>query len=107
MTYETPKFVVETLRPYLVHFHIGNTVIFDKEMDAYGDEHPRFGFPGSENDVDEVMEFLRVLKNEGFFNEKDPYTLSFEVKPFKDEDPAAVVASAKRVLNRAWALLED
>jgi len=25
----------------------------------------------------------------------------------KGEDPDAVVANAKRVLNRAWALLED
>ena len=107
MTYETSKFVVQTLRPYLVHFHIGNTVIFDKEMDAYGDEHPRFGFPGSENDVYELYDFLRVLYEEGFFNESEPYTLSFEVKPWGEEDPDAVVAGAKRVLNRAWAMLED
>ena len=30
-----------------------------------------------------------------------------EVKPWKDEDPDVVVANAKRVLNRAWAMLED
>jgi len=48
-----------------------------------------------------------VLKNEGFFNAENPYVFSFEVKPFKDEDPDIVVANAKRVLNRAWALLED
>jgi hypothetical protein len=50
---------------------------------------------------------MRVLKNEGFFDANNPYVLSFEVKPWKDEDPDAVVANAKRVLNRAWALLED
>jgi hypothetical protein len=33
--------------------------------------------------------------------------LSFEVRPWKDEDPEAVIAGAKRVLNRAWAFLED
>ncbi len=107
MTYESSKFVVQTLKPYLVHLHIGNTVIKDKTAVAYGDTHPRFGFPNSESDVEEVLNFLRVLKNEGMFNEHEPMTLSFEVKPWADEDPDVVVANAKRVLNRAWALLED
>lgn len=107
MTYETPEFVVRTLRPYITHFHIGNTVCADPTAEGYGDEHQRFGFPGSANDTAQVLDFLRVLKNEGFFNEKDPYVLSFEVKPWQEEDPDLVVANAKRVLNRAWALLED
>jgi sugar phosphate isomerase/epimerase len=107
MTYETPEFVVRTLRPYLSHFHIGNTVCKDPAAAGYGDEHQRFGFPNGANDVPQVLEFLRVLKNEGFFRADEPYILSFEVKPWKDEDPEIVIANAKRVLNRAWALLED
>lgn len=107
MTYESPEFVVRTLRPYLTHFHIGNTVIKSKDTEGYGDEHQRFGFPNSENDTAQVLDFLRVLKNEGFFHAENPYVLSFEVKPWGGEDPDAVVANAKRVLNRAWALLED
>ncbi|MDR0623566.1 MAG: sugar phosphate isomerase/epimerase [Treponema sp.] len=107
MTYETPEFVVRTLRPYLTHFHLGNTVCTDRAAEGYGDEHQRFGFPGGANDTKQVLDFLRVLKNEGFFNAEAPYVLSFEVKPWKDEDPDTVVANAKRVLNRAWALLED
>jgi len=107
MTYETPEFVVRILRPYLTHFHIGNTVCTDPSTPGYGDEHQRFGFPGGSNDVQELLTFLRVLKNEGFFNADDPYVLSFEVKPWENEDPDLTVANAKRVLNRAWALLED
>jgi len=107
MTYESPEFVVRTLRPYLTHFHIGNTVCDDPNKVGYGDEHQRFGFPGSANDTPQLLNFLRVLKNEGFFNAEEPYVLSFEVKPWKDEDPDAVVANAKRTLNRAWAMLED
>ncbi len=107
MTYETPEFVVRTLRPYLTHFHVGNTVCSDPALEGYGDEHQRFGFPGGSNDVEQVLEYLRVLKNEGFFNVENPYVFSFEVKPWKDEDPDVVIANAKRVLNRAWALLED
>ena len=107
MCYESARFVVQTLRPYLTHFHIGNTVCADPDAEGYGDEHQRFGFPNSANDVAELLDFLRVLKDEGFFRANDPYVLSFEVKPWKDEDPDIVVANAKRVLNRAWALLED
>lgn len=107
MTYEASEFVVRTLRPYLTHFHLGNTVCGDPSLEGYGDEHQRFGFPGGENDVKEVLDYLRVLKAEGFFNAENPYVLSFEVKPWKDENPDVVVANAKRVLNRAWALLED
>jgi sugar phosphate isomerase/epimerase len=107
MTYETPEFVVRTLKPYLTHFHLGNTVCADPKMNGYGDEHQRFGFPGGSNDTKQVLDYLRVLKNEGFFNVEDPYVFSFEVKPWEDEDPDIVVANAKRVLNRAWALLED
>lgn len=106
MTYETPEFVVRTLRPYITHLHVGNTVCEDATAEGYGDQHQRFGFPNSSVDTPEVLEYLRVLKAEGFMNKDNPLVLSFEVKPWKDEDGDAVVAGAKRVLNRAWALLE-
>jgi sugar phosphate isomerase/epimerase len=105
-TYETSKFVVQTLRPYITHFHIGNAVV-KQGCEAYGDMHPRFGFPESANCVPELLDFFRVLKQEGFFNAEDPYVLSFEVKPWKDEDEDIIMANTKRVINRAWALLED
>jgi len=88
-----------------VHAHMGNCVVKDPSLPAYGDAHPRFGFPNSENDVDELVQYLRVLMKIGFLNEKNPPIVSFEVKPFGDEDSDLVIANAKRVLNRAWALL--
>lgn len=105
-TYETSKFVIRTLRPYINHFHIGNAVV-KKGSEAYGDQHPRFGFPESANDTAELLDFFRVLKEEGFLNSETPYMLSFEVKPWKEEDGDLVLAGTKRVINRAWALLED
>ena len=105
-TYETSKFVIQTLRPYIRHFHIGNAVV-DPDAEAYGDQHPRFGFPRSANDTAELLDFFRVLKAEGFLDARNPYVLSFEVKPWADEDCEAVLAGTKRVLRRAWALLED
>lgn len=106
ITFETSKFVIQTLKPYIAHFHIGNAVI-KPNCEAYGDVHPRFGFPNSANDTEELLEFFQVLKAEGFLNSDTPYNLSFEVKPWEDEDGDLVVAGTKRVINRAWALLED
>ena len=105
-TYETSKFVIQTLRPYITHFHIGNAVV-KKGCEAYGDQHPRFGYPESANDTEQLLEFFKVLKEEGFLNKDQPYVLSFEVKPWKGEDGDLVLAGTKRVINRAWALLDD
>lgn len=105
-TYETSRFVVRTLRPYITHFHFGNAVV-KPGLPAYGDKHPRLGFPGSANDTAELLDYLRVLKQEGFFCADEPYVLSMEVSPFGDEDADIILANTKRVLKRAWALLED
>lgn len=106
-TYESSRFVISALKPYINHLHIGSAVMGDKSNTAFGDSHPRFGFPNGVNDMPELLDFLRVLRQEGFFTPENPFVLSFEVKPWGDEDPDVVVANAKRVLNRAWALLED
>lgn len=105
-TYEDAKFVVRTLRPFITHLHIGNAVV-QKGADAYGDLHPRFGYPNSANDTPELLDFFRVLRDEGFFCEENPYTLSLEVQPRPSEDEDVVLANTKRVINRAWALLEE
>ena len=105
-TYETSKFVIRTLRPYITHFHFGNAVV-KRGCDGYGDLHPRFGYPNSANDTMELVDFLRVLKEEGFFCPDMPYVLSMEVAPRPGEDEKTVLANTKRVLNRAWALLEE
>ena len=105
-TYETSRFVIRTLRPYISHFHFGNAVV-KPGCDGYGDLHPRMGYPNSANDVAEMLDFLRVLKDEGFFDAENPYVLSAEVTLRPSEDEGIVLANTKRVLNRAWALLED
>ncbi len=99
---ETPTQAIRPIKDYLVHAHIGNYVSRDKKHIAYGDQHPRFGIEGGENDVEELGEFLRVLLNVGFLNTKNPPMVSFEVKPLPDESSGVVIASAKRVLREAW-----
>ena len=105
-TYETSSYVVGTLKEYITHFHIGNAVV-TPGCEAYGDQHPRFGFPNSANDTAELLDFFRVLRKEGFFRPESPMVLSFEVKPWGDEDGDVILANTKRVVERAWAMLED
>ena len=106
-THETSRFVIRTLRPYITHLHFGNAVTADPSLEAYGDTHPRYGFPNSVNALPELVDFLQVAKDEGLFDENAPLVLSFEVKPWKDEDADLVLAGSKRILGRAWALLKD
>lgn len=105
-TYETSRFVIRTLRPYITHFHIGNAVV-RKGYDAYGDLHPRFGYPNSANDIPELVDFFTVLKEEGFFCPNSPYVLSLEVTPRPGESEDIVLANTKRVIRRAWALTAE
>ncbi len=106
ITYETSRFVIQTCRPYITHLHFGNAVTVEGQ-DRYGDLHPRMGFPGSANDIEELTDFLQVLKDEGFFREDDPLVLSAEVTLTPDEDEEIVLANTKRCLNRAWAMVKD
>lgn len=103
MLHETIEESLAPVKEYILHAHMGNCVIKDSSLPGYGDQHPRFGFPNSENDVEELAAYLRILLDIGFLNKKDRPIVSFEVKPFGDEDPDLVVANAKRVLNLAWA----
>jgi sugar phosphate isomerase/epimerase len=99
---ETPEQAILPVREYITHAHMGNCVVKAPGLPAYGDMHPRFGFPNGENDVEELAGFLKTLLGIGFLNVKNPPVVSFEVKPYGAEDPDVVVANAKRTLNLAW-----
>ena len=62
---ESPEESLKPIKDYLVHAHMGNAVAV-KGLPAYGDEHPRFGFPGGANDVDELAAYLRALLDIGY-----------------------------------------
>ena len=103
LIHETIEESLLPVKDYIIHAHIGNCVVKSPELPAYGDVHPRFGFPNGENDVDQVVDYLRVLLEIGFLNTANPPIVSFEIKPFGDEDADIVIANAKRTLNEAWA----
>jgi sugar phosphate isomerase/epimerase len=102
---ETPVQVFDTLgRENVAHIHIGNCVKQEGHP-LYGDLHPRFGCPGGENDVRQVVEFLRALFGIEYLRKGRRPIVAFEVKPYGDETSGAVVAGAKRALVEAWSRL--
>ncbi len=103
LMHETIDESLMPIAPYIRHAHMGNAVV-RAGLPGYGDLHPRFGFPDSANDVRELTEYLRALIRIGYLKEGEPRIVSFEVKPFGDEDPELVIANAKRALNLAWAM---
>jgi sugar phosphate isomerase/epimerase len=102
---ETPMQVFGTLKKEnIAHIHIGNSVK-QAGHPAYGDQHPRFGLPGGENDVPQLVEFLKALFEIGYLGKGRRPVVAFEVKPLPGETSGAVIASAKRTLLEAWALV--
>ena len=65
---ESPAHAISTAGEYLIHAHIGNCVKDDPESPLYGDFHPRFGHPEGVNDVPEVVEYLRQLFTNNYFD---------------------------------------
>ena len=102
LLHESPRHAIMTAGDHLVHVHIGNCAMDDPKHPAYGDNHPRFGSPGTRVDVPELAAFLRELMDTGYLSQKDRKVVSFEVKPLPGESPASVIAGAKRTLLEAW-----
>jgi sugar phosphate isomerase/epimerase len=106
---ETPEQALTATKDVLVHAHVGNAAFRDPKHPAWGDYHPPFGVPGSENGVPELVEFLRVLFKIGYFSKTQPTgrpVVTFEVKPMPGEDSESLLAQTKRIWNQAWAQLE-
>jgi sugar phosphate isomerase/epimerase len=104
---ETPEQALVPVKDYLSHIHIGNAYFQDRADPAWGDAHPSFGYPGSANDVPQIVAFLKTLCAIGYLKTDGSHrgTVSFEIKPVGSDDPLAGIACAKRKLQEAWAQL--
>jgi sugar phosphate isomerase/epimerase len=102
MQRESSRDALYVARDYINHVHIGNCYIKDSSNPAYGDQHPRFGYPGSQNDEEELKEYLKVLMEIGYIGEGQSNVVAFEVKPVGNESSDIVVAQSKRTLIKAW-----
>jgi sugar phosphate isomerase/epimerase len=107
---ETARESLALARDHLIHTHIGNCQMRDASLPSFGDKHPRFGAPSSENDTAALAEFLRVLFDVGFFSRQDLPTrrpvVTFEVRPLPGERQDILIANCRRVLEDAWAQVQ-
>ncbi len=100
---ESPKKSLGTLKKmHIAHIHIGNAVK-QQGHSLYGDLHPRFGTPGGENDVPQLVDFLKALFEIEYLGKGKRPVVAFEVKPYGEETSGVVIANAKRTLLDAWA----
>jgi sugar phosphate isomerase/epimerase len=101
LCHEEPARHFPLIREHLVHVHIGNSVS-DQGHPLHGDTHPLFGIPGSDNDVPELRDFLRVLFDIGYLRPGRRPVVGFEIKPPSEVAPATAIANMKRTWEKAW-----
>lgn len=100
----TPEESIPLVEEWATDFHIG-TCVLEPDHPAYGDKQPRFGIEHSQNDTQDVADFFSLLLERGLLDTEDRPMVSVEVVPLLAEDRSeVVVANAKRVWRRAWAM---
>jgi sugar phosphate isomerase/epimerase len=103
---ETARESLTLAKDYLIHSHIGNCQMRDPSLPSYGDKHPRFGAPLTENDTAALADFLTALFEIGYFRKEVPTrrpVVTFEVRPLPGERQDILIANCRRVLEDAWA----
>ncbi|MGC1685495.1 MAG: TIM barrel protein [Candidatus Acidiferrales bacterium] len=106
---EQPVPAMKLIKKYLAHVHVGNCVTVPGRT-SYGDFHPRFGFPGSVNDVPELADFISALFEVGYLGEgrnADRPGVGFEIRPQPGESSQAIIANSKRAWREAWPLVQE
>lgn len=79
--HETLDSALQKVDDTLVHIHLGNCMIKDKNDPFYGDKHIPWGYKGAEYGEKEGAAFLEMLKKIGYFDKKGA-TVSFEMRPY-------------------------
>lgn len=104
---ESPAEALQPVKDHIAHIHIGNAYMDDPTDPAYGDMHPRFGYPGGANDVPEIVAFLKELFAIGYLKTDGSSrgAISFELKPVGSENPQTMIANGQRKLIEAWSQL--
>ncbi len=103
LQHEDPRAALREAQEVLAHAHAGNCVLQDKTHPRFGDQHPRFGIAGGENDVPELADFIAGLFEIGYLRPGVRRDVSFEVRPGPGESPADLVAHTLHTWEAAWA----
>lgn len=74
----------KTLRPWISHLHLANSVSRDKQDPMFGDKHPLFSIEGGDFSLAEIRKLYRTLEENGDLAQVD--ICSFEVISRGEED---------------------
>ena len=77
---ETMESAVRGAAETISHIHLGNNIVSNPKNPMYGDKHVPFGVPESAYAESDVAILLKLLKENGYL-QKEPCTVSFEVRP--------------------------
>ena len=86
LVYETLDSAIEKVKDTLVHVHLGNCMLKDKNDPLYGDKHPAWDYTGGEFSSEDGAHFIRRLRDIGYFD-KDNNTVSFEMRTMEGRSP--------------------
>lgn len=107
---ETPEQALPLLVNDLAEVHLGNCVK-TPSLPSYGDQHPRFDYPGGVAGVDELTHFLKVLFDVGYLKPGTPAAelpwLGFEVRPQEGEASDQILDNIQLTWAQAWEQLDD
>ncbi len=101
LCHEEPAQHFPLIREHLVAMHMGNSVL-DRSHPLFGDTHPLFGMPGSDSDVPELREFIKVLFDIGYLRPGRRPVCGFEVRTPTGVSPRTAIANMKRTWQKAW-----
>lgn len=84
-------------KPYLKHIHLGNCVMRNSESVYYGDTHPPLGIEGGENNMPQLIDFTKALKEIGYIYNGSENTVTIEMQPYPGVSSltSALVAAEK------------
>ena len=77
--HETLDSALEKSADTLVHIHLGNCMISNKNDPLYGDKHPAWGYTGGEYAENEAVHFLKQLRKIGYLDIPNN-TVTFEMR---------------------------
>lgn len=99
LMHETLESGVKGAKDTLIHIHLGNCVLKDKNSPYYGDKHVAWDYPGGEYTSEDGIRFLNLLKDAGYF-EKENNTVTFEQRPIEGMSGEDSLIEWVKVWNR-------
>lgn len=102
---ESISHVFRTSEQYIRHVHLGNCIMKDRSSEWWGDKHPPIGIEGGEIDIPELKEVFEILLDMGYLNNKNPGTMTLEIKPFTGKSEDETIRDNLIRLNKAWEMI--